>query len=109
MENSETPHDDRLILLDPRDNVFVARVRLAAGETLDTGAGAARLDRDAPLAHKIARRAIASGETILKYGAPIGVATQAIAAGAHVHVHNMRSDYTPTYHLEDERQPGAGS
>ncbi len=46
---------------------------------------------------------------ILKYGAPIGVATQAIAAGAHVHVHNMRSDYTPTYHLEDERQPGAGS
>lgn len=108
MANSET-HDGRLILLDPRDNVFVARVRLAADETLETGAGAARLDRDAPLAHKIARRAIAAGETILKYGAPIGVATQAIAAGAHVHVHNMRSDYTPTYHLEDERQPGAGS
>lgn len=109
MANSETPHDGRLILLDPRDNVFVARVRLAAGETLETGAGTARLDRDAPLAHKIARRAIAAGETVLKYGAPIGVATQAIAAGAHVHVHNMRSDYTPTYHLEDERQPGAGS
>jgi len=108
MANSET-HDGRLILLDPRDNVFVARVRLAAGEALETGAGAARLDRDAPLAHKVARRAIAAGETILKYGAPIGVATQAIAAAAHVHVHNMRSDYTPTYHLEDERQPGAGS
>jgi hypothetical protein len=95
--------DPRLILLDPRDNVFVARVRLAAGEAIETGAGPATLDRDIALAHKVARRAIAPGEKILKYGAPIGVATQAIAAGRHVHVHNIRSDYTPTYHLEDER------
>lgn len=96
-------HDARLILLDARDNVFVARMRLKAGETVETGAGAARLDRDIALAHKVARRAIAAGEKILKYGAPIGVATMAIAAGCHVHVHNMKSDYTPTYHLEDER------
>lgn len=98
-----TDHDARLILLDPRDNVLVARVRLRAGETVETGCGRAALDRDIALAHKVARRAIASGEKILKYGAPIGVATVAIAAGSHVHVHNMRSDYTPTYHLEDER------
>jgi hypothetical protein len=96
-------HDPRLILLDPRDNVLVARVRLPAGETIATGSGAAVLDRDIALAHKVSRRAIAAGETIVKYGAPIGVATGAIAAGHHVHVHNMRSDYTPTYHLEDER------
>ncbi len=96
-------HDHRLILLDPRDTIFVARVRLKAGETVETGAGRAALDRDIALAHKIARRAIAAGEKIMKYGAPIGVATMAIAAGCHVHVHNMKSDYTPTYHLEDER------
>lgn len=100
-------HDPRLILLDPRDNVLVARLRLPAGETVQTGTGGATLDRDIALAHKVARRAITAGETILKYGAPIGVATIAIAAGAHVHVHNMRSDYTPTYHLEDERKAGA--
>jgi hypothetical protein len=99
-------HDPRLILLDPRDNVFVARVRLRAGETVETGADVAVVDRDVALAHKVARRAIAPGEQILKYGAPIGVATVAIAPGSHVHVHNIRSDYTPTYHLEDER-PGA--
>lgn len=99
-------HDPRLILLDERDNVFVARTRLKAGETVETGAGPATLDRDVPLAHKIARRAIAPGEKILKYGAPIGVATTAIAPGAHVHVHNIESDYTPTYHLEDERKTG---
>ena len=100
-------HDPRLILLDPRDNVFVARVRLKAGETVETGSGSAPLDRDIALAHKIARRAITAGEKILKYGAPIGVATAAIAPGQHVHVQNMRSDYTPTHHLEDERKAGA--
>ena len=100
-------HDPRLILLDPRDNVFVARTRLPAGETLETDTGPAVIDRDIAMAHKVARRAIAPGEKILKYGAPIGVATQAIAAGSHVHVQNMKSDYTPTYHLEDERKAGA--
>ena len=48
-------------------------------------------------AHKLAARPIAAGETVLKYNFPIGVATADIPAGAHVHVHNMRSDYTPTY------------
>jgi hypothetical protein len=38
---------------------------------------------------------------VLKYGAPIGSATADIAPGAHVHVHNMMSDYTPTHHLLD--------
>lgn len=102
-------HDPRLILLDPRDNVLVARVRLKAGETIETGTGPAVLDRDIALAHKVALRGIAAGEKILKYGAPIGVATEAIAPAAHVHVHNMRSDYTPTYHLEDERKAGASA
>ena len=100
-------HDPRLILLDARDNVFVARTRLPAGEAIETGSGAATLDCDVPLAHKVARRAIAPGEKILKYGAPIGVATATIAPGQHVHVQNMRSDYTPTHHLEVERKAGA--
>ena len=59
--------------------------------------------QDLPLGHKIARRPIAAGDKVVKYGAPIGTATAAIAAGAHAHVHNIRSDYTPTYHLERRR------
>ncbi|MEN9774915.1 MAG: hypothetical protein RL322_1985 [Pseudomonadota bacterium] len=43
-----------------------------------------------PFGHKAASRPIASGEPIIKYGVPIGVATQSIAAGEHVHVHNCR-------------------
>lgn len=52
------------------------------------------------LGHKIARTAIAQGESVIKYGAPIGRATQPIAAGDHVHLHNLKSGYTPTYALE---------
>ena len=54
-----------------------------------------------PVGHKLAAQAIAAGQKILKYGAPIGSATAAIAVGDHVHVHNMRSDYTPTYTLDE--------
>jgi len=35
---------------------------------------------------------------------PIGSATRAIKAGEHVHLHNMKSDYIPTYTLEDEHR-----
>ncbi len=41
--------------------------------------------------HKIALRDITSGEAVVKYGFPIGVATAAIAAGTHVHSHNVRT------------------
>ena len=42
--------------------------------------------------HKYALRAIAAGENVIKYGMPIGHATCAIAAGAHVHVHNVATN-----------------
>ena len=93
--------EDGLLLLDPRDNVLVARRRLAAGEMLAIEGEMIALAADLPLGHKLARRPIAAGEKIVKYGAPIGSATATILRGAHVHVHNVRSDYTPTYHLED--------
>ena len=92
--------DGRLILLDDRDNVFVLRARIAASEEIHAGGAIVRIERELPIGHKIARRPIAAGEPIVKYGAPIGRATVAIAAGSHVHVHNVVSDYTPTYHLD---------
>ncbi|MCQ2351850.1 MAG: altronate dehydratase family protein [Victivallaceae bacterium] len=47
---------------------------------------------DVPRGHKIALRAIAQGETVVKYGMPIGHATRAISQGEHVHSHNMATD-----------------
>ena len=42
--------------------------------------------------HKYARRDIAEGENVIKYGMPIGHATCDIAVGEHVHVHNVRTN-----------------
>ena len=42
--------------------------------------------------HKYARRAIAAGEAVVKYGMPIGHATRDIAPGEHVHVHNLATN-----------------
>lgn len=91
--------DPRLLLLAPGDTVFVLRGALEAGETVALEEGAAVVPVRLGLGHKIARAAIGKGDKIVKYGAPIGRATEDIAAGAHVHVHNVVSDYTPTYAL----------
>ena len=101
--------DSRLLLLFEGDNVLVARMRVPAGETILVAGTQVTLAADLPLGHKLARRPIAAGEKIVKYGAPIGTATEAIAIGTPVHVHNVKSDYTPTYHLMDADKPGAGA
>lgn len=97
--------DPRLLLLGPEDNVLVLKRNLAAGEKIEIDGVARACRQDLPLGHKVARRAIAAGEPVVKYGAPIGVATADIPAGEHVHVHNVRSNYTPTYVLPEETRP----
>lgn len=89
--------DPRLLLLAPEDNIAVAREPLEAGSVIAVGGQRVVLATAIPRGHKLAVRAIAAGEKILKYGAPIGVASQPIAAGAHAHLHNIRSDYTKTH------------
>ena len=42
--------------------------------------------------HKYALCDIKKGENIIKYGNPIGHATEDILAGAHVHTHNMKTN-----------------
>ncbi len=42
--------------------------------------------------HKYATRLIRNGENVIKYGNPIGHATQDIAEGEHVHSHNMATN-----------------
>lgn len=85
--------------LAPQDNVAVALRALAAGETVLLDGVAIRVARDIAVGHKLAARAIAAGERIVKYNCPIGSATAPIAAGDYVHTHNVASDYLPTYTL----------
>lgn len=77
----------RVLILNPADDIAVALDDVTAGETpegLDTAAGA-----DIAQGHKIARHAVAEGGIVRRYGQVIGRAKVAIAAGDHVHVHNL--------------------
>jgi len=89
--------DPRLLRLAPEDNVAVATTTIDAGETILIDGRPVRLAERIPTGHKLAIRPIAPGEQVVKYGAPIGSATQAIEPGQYVHTHNVKSDYLPTY------------
>ena len=84
-----------VLRIDLKDNVAVALHDLAEGEPLEMaapGAGPGVIAQAAiPFGHKVALIPIAKGETVIKYGAPIGVTIEDIVPGQHVHVHNLRS------------------
>jgi len=100
LQQATLMNDPRLLLLDPADNVFVAIKTIEAGEILDPAGTRITIEKSITLGHKVAARPLRRGEKILKYRAPIGSATRDIAAGEHVHLHNMQSDYLPTYTLD---------
>jgi hypothetical protein len=93
-----------VLLLAPGDNIAVATSELPAGTERDIAGTRVVLATRVDVGHKFALRAIGKGERIVKYGAPIGVASRDIAPGEYVHTHNMGSDYIPTYTLEDGRR-----
>jgi hypothetical protein len=83
------------IVIHPMDDVAVALRPIAPGSaaTARIGDEIVAITVKAPIAlgHKIALRAVEPGEPIRKYGEVIGVASQRISPGDHVHVHNVRS------------------
>jgi hypothetical protein len=97
---SDVVNDERLLLLSPADNVLVATRAIERGSTLTVGGQVIEVAERIPLGFKVAARDISTGEKIFKYGAPIGSATSDISVGSTVHVHNMKSDYLPTYKPE---------
>jgi len=89
--------DARLIRLAPEDNIAAVTTTIEAGERLVfEGRTIQVLDR-IPTGHKMALVFIAAGQKVIKYGAPIGSATREIRPGEYVHIHNLKSDYLPTY------------
>jgi altronate hydrolase len=83
-----------VVRLAPIDNVAVATEAVAPGRRLSL----ADADLDAldaiPPGHKIAIRPIASGQPVIKYGQPIGIATVDIEPGRHVHSQNLADHHT---------------
>jgi hypothetical protein len=92
--------DPRVLILAAEDNIAVACTDLAAGLRLVIDDAEVTIGQAIPTGHKLARRPIAKGEKIVKYGAPIGSARTAIPMGAYIHTHNLGSDYIPTWDRE---------
>lgn len=88
----------RALVIHPSDNVSNL---IGAGQrgqrvrtTVEGQAGAedVELVDDIPANHKFARRDIAAGEPVIKYGLSIGTASKAVRCGEHVHAHNIDSN-----------------
>ena len=83
------------LVLHPADDVATALRELKAGEWIRVqGSGQAELlqvGEDIGLCHKLALRTLAAGQPVRKYGDVIGLTSQPVAAGSHVHIHNLTS------------------
>ncbi|MFN8007167.1 MAG: altronate dehydratase family protein [Terriglobia bacterium] len=83
------PLSEKAIIIDPRDNIAVAKVSIGLGTVLRMNGTQLSIAQTVPPGHKIALKPIAKGEPIIRYGEVIGAATQDIPQGGTVHVHNM--------------------
>ena len=79
------------IAISDQDNVATALEPLEPGRVLEIAGQRVTVGAAIPRGHKIALRSIRAGEAVVKYGSPIGMATTDIAAGTHVHTHNVES------------------
>src|SRR4051794_30053864 len=84
-----------VIRLHPDDGVLIARSSLMPG--VEVAKGVVTTER-IPAGHKVAIRAIPTGEPVKRYGQIIGFATQPIAPGQHVHTQNCgMGDFAKDY------------
>ena len=94
-----------LIRLHPDDAVLIARSTLVEGVEVAPGV---RTSERIPAGHKVAIRAVGPGEPVRRYGQIIGFATQPIAPGEHVHVHNIAmGDFAKDYAWSVDARPTA--
>jgi hypothetical protein len=66
------------------DSVLIDGQAITVSESVDVG-------------HKLARRSMRPGDLVYKYGVPIGTMTLPASIGAHVHMHNLKSNYLASH------------
>jgi len=85
----------KALVIDPKDNVATALEDLGAGNAVVLSIKDLEkeivLRNDIPVGHKFATTEIAGGDDVIKYGEVIGQSFERIAAGDHVHIHNVTS------------------
>lgn len=78
------------VLINPKDSVAVCLRNVKSGELVEIGPGlSVTAAEPIPAGHKMAIYAHQPGQSVLKFGWPIGEASQQIDQGQHVHSHNL--------------------
>jgi altronate hydrolase len=81
------------IQLHPSDQVVVVTQPIAKGTVLSVNGQAVKVRTEIPAGHKLAIQEIAVDRPVFKYGWAIGLASEPISPGDHVHSHNLRCDH----------------
>ena len=94
------------IRLHPADDVLIARAQLVGGSSVENITVKGLIPAD----HKVATRALAAGSPVRRYNQIIGFASKAIAAGEHVHTHNLdmgpdKGDFARDYAFGADLKP----
>ena len=102
-----------VISLHASDNVCVAAKPISKGTTVTANANQVIATSNIKPGHKIATVNLPQGTPILKYGQVIGFATADIAAGEHVHSHNLQigdivNDYAAATEIPEPPKPLIG-
>jgi len=88
-------HKPDAIVMNEKDNVATTLRPLVQGQKAlvktISGELIVELQEAVPPNHKFAIHALTSGEHILKFGEIIGIATEDVQRGKHVHTQNLRS------------------
>ena len=103
----------KTIRISDLDNVAVALHPIAEGEEITAGGITVKALMDIPQGHKIALLPIKKGENVVKYGFPIGHATEDAAPGTWMHTHNVKTNlegemeytYTPSLTFPEKVEP----
>ncbi len=103
----------KLYKIDKSDTVAVAIEPISSGEVCEAGGESIEIKEDIRKGHKVALKDIAKGETVIKYGSPIGEAACDISRGRWIHTHNLIShadeDKEYSYDFNEERVVMPGS
>ncbi|MFK8114975.1 MAG: UxaA family hydrolase [Rubripirellula sp.] len=104
-DESDKREGAAVIHLDHSDNVAVAMRPLKHGEPFSLGNQTVTPQADISAGHKIAVAEIALGAAVTKYGQPIGVTTEPIQIGQHVHLHNLTDHHVVSEDLGEISPP----
>src|SRR4029077_125605 len=86
---------NRVLQLDPRDNVLIALANLSKGERVTFGGQSYGLGSDVRAKHKFATQDFPTGADIIMYGVLVGKAVEPIRRGELLTTRNVHHETAP--------------